>query len=92
MTIAPSRWNEYHTPTTLADALAILARHGERARVIAGGTDLILDMEGGHTPAVDVLVDVTRIAGMGQIAQTGTGSVECDCMCSLSERRFVHRF
>lgn len=75
MTTAPARWNEYHTPTALADALVILSRHGERARIIAGGTDLILDMEGGHAPGVDVLVDVTRITGMDQIAKTDAGIV-----------------
>ena len=75
MTTAPARWNEYHTPTALADALAILSRHGERARIIAGGTDLILDMEGGHAPGVDVLVDVTRIAGMDEIRETDAGIV-----------------
>ena len=77
VTAAPFRWNEYHTPTALGDALAILARHGNRARIIAriiaGGTDLIRDMEAGHTPAPDVLVDVTRIAGMGEIGATDEG-------------------
>lgn len=75
MTTTHSRWNEYHTPTALADALAILAQHGDRARVIAGGTDLILDMEGGHAPAIDVLVDVTRIGGMDEIRETDAGIV-----------------
>jgi len=72
MTATPTtRWNEYRTPATLADALTVLARHGERARIVAGGTDLILDMESGHAPPVDVLVDVTRIPGIGDIQQVG---------------------
>ena len=75
MTPSPSRWTEYHTPTALGDALAILSRHGARARIIAGGTDLILDMEGGHTPGIDILVDVTRIAGMDKIAESEAGIV-----------------
>ena len=33
-----------------------------------------------------------NLAYFGDFSRTGTGSVECDCMCSLSERRFVHRF
>jgi CO/xanthine dehydrogenase FAD-binding subunit len=67
----PTRWNEYETPTTLADALALLTQHAGHARIIAGGTDLILDMESGHTSPVDVLVDVTRIEGMCDIQQVG---------------------
>ncbi|RLT32409.1 MAG: hypothetical protein DWI57_18415 [Chloroflexi bacterium] len=70
MTPAASRWTEYQTPTAIEEALALLALYGGRARIIAGGTDLILDMESSHTPPVDVLVDVTRIAGMSDITQT----------------------
>ena len=38
-------WHNYLSVTTLADAMQALAAQGERARVIAGGTDLILEME-----------------------------------------------
>ena len=63
------RWQAYHTPTTVAEALSLLHRHKDNVRIIAGGTDLILDMEAAHTPAPAVLVDVTRIAGIDRIAQ-----------------------
>lgn len=66
-------WHEYHTPTTLADALALLARYGASARIVAGGTDLILEMQQGHTPhdPPAALVDVTRIAGLDTIREEG---------------------
>ena len=63
------RWRAYHTPTTVAEALSLLHQHKDKARIIAGGTDLILDMEAEHTAAPDVLVDVTKIAGIDRIAQ-----------------------
>jgi carbon-monoxide dehydrogenase medium subunit len=63
------RWRAYHTPTTVAEALSLLHQHKEKARIIAGGTDLILDMEAEHTAAPEVLVDVTKIAGIDRIAQ-----------------------
>ena len=62
------RWRAYHTPTTVAEALSLLHQHKDKARIIAGGTDLILDMEAEHTAAPDVLVDVTKIAGIDRIA------------------------
>jgi carbon-monoxide dehydrogenase medium subunit len=63
------RWRAYHTPTTVTEALSLLNQHKDKARIIAGGTDLILDMEAEHTAAPEVLVDVTKITGIDRIAQ-----------------------
>lgn len=62
-----SYWQTYHTPTTLGDALTLMRQYGPKAQLIAGGTDLILDMQSGHHPPVEALVDVTRIAGLNEI-------------------------
>ena len=67
-----TRWQQYHTPTSIADALALLHEHGPDAQIIAGGTDLILDMQQGNRhDAPAVLVDVTHIAGLDQIREDG---------------------
>ena len=63
------RWRAYHTPTTVAEALSLLNQHKDKARIIAGGTDLILDVEAEHTATPEVLVDVTKITGIDRIAQ-----------------------
>ena len=36
---------EYHAPTTLDEALSLLQQHGEGARALAGGTDLVVQMK-----------------------------------------------
>lgn len=36
---------EYHTPLTTEDALDLLSQYGERGRVLAGGTDLLVAMK-----------------------------------------------
>ena len=64
-----ARWRAYHTPATVAEALSLLHQHKDRARIIAGGTDLILDMEAEQAEAPEVLVDVTKIGGIDRIAQ-----------------------
>ena len=38
---------EYLRPATLEDALEMLAVHGEDARILAGGTDLLVRMKKG---------------------------------------------
>jgi carbon-monoxide dehydrogenase medium subunit len=75
-------FEQYHLPTTVNEALVLLAQYAGRARVIAGGTDLLVDTQAeyyeGHRPHFDALVDVTRIAGADQIrAQDGLISIGC---------------
>ena len=54
---------EYARPTSLADAVALLAEHGQAARVLAGGTDLIIRLrDRTYEPAV--VVDVKRVPEM----------------------------
>ncbi len=47
---------DYTAPQTLAHAVRLLAEYGERARVLAGGTDLIVQLRE-HRRDLDVLVD-----------------------------------
>jgi len=60
-------WSAYYTPKSLDEALQILAENQERARIIAGATDLILEIERGQRPDIDVLIDITRIPGLDSI-------------------------
>lgn len=51
---------DYARPASVAEAVALLAEHGAAARVLAGGTDLVIRLRDGTlTPAV--VVDVKRI-------------------------------
>lgn len=61
-------WQKYFQPITLDEALETLAIYKEGARIIAGGTDLILEMEAGLRAGVEALIDVTRIPGLDQIS------------------------
>lgn len=64
-------WQEYLLPTTIHDALALLDRYGDQAEIVAGGTDLILEIQQGNQPSPRVLVDVTRIGGLNEIREEG---------------------
>ena len=66
-----SEWDHYHVPVSVDEALAQLAQYGGRARVVAGGTDLLLDLQQGHQPHAAALVDVTRIPEMTNIQVLG---------------------
>jgi CO/xanthine dehydrogenase FAD-binding subunit len=60
-------WNHYLLPDTVDEALSALYDASGLARVISGGTDLLLDIRQGRHPLVDTLVDVSRISEMRQI-------------------------
>ncbi len=59
-------WQTYYTPIDLETALQLLAQHRECARAIAGGTDLLIELER-NIRSPRVLVDITRIPGLDQI-------------------------
>ena len=62
-----SRWQNYYTPATVAEALEILARYDGEARVVGGGTDLLVETRRGMHKPVSAMVDVTHIAGLDEI-------------------------
>lgn len=57
-------WDSYHLAHSLEDALQALAAAPGPARLIAGGSDLLLDLQQGRQEPVHTLVDVTRISEM----------------------------
>lgn len=62
-----SLWNSYHTPHSVEDALRLMQTYGESAKLVAGGTDLLIEMQQGTQSPVDALVDITRIPDLTTI-------------------------
>lgn len=68
-------WHNYINATTIDQALAILAEQGERARLIAGGTDLLLELERGVRTGIHTLIDISRIPRLDQITLDEDGII-----------------
>ncbi len=60
-------WHNYINTTSTDEALKILAENRERARIVAGATDLILELERGVRKGIETLIDVTRIPDLDRI-------------------------
>jgi CO/xanthine dehydrogenase FAD-binding subunit len=58
---------DYAAPKTVAEAVALLQEKGERARVLAGGTDLIVQARE-HRRDLDLMLDVKRIPEVNELA------------------------
>jgi carbon-monoxide dehydrogenase medium subunit len=61
---------QYAAPETLPDAVALLAQHGTAARVLAGGTDLIVQVRENvrHVQDVEVFVDGKHIPELTELS------------------------
>lgn len=67
-------WQIYHTPQTLHEALNLLAEYKTQARLVAGGTDLIVEIERGvRSPRV--VIDITHLSGLDQITLDGQNRI-----------------
>ncbi len=62
----------FESPTTVQDAVALLAGEPGRAHVLAGGTDLLVRLRSGHIEP-DLIVDLKRIDTLGQITPEAGG-------------------
>lgn len=62
---------DYFEPKTLNEALSVLAKYGDHAKVIAGGTDVLVDLK--YKEEADCLVNIKCIPGLGNIQENGTG-------------------
>lgn len=62
------RWQAYHAPQSVAEALSLLSQYAGSAQLVAGGTDLILDVQQGNHAAPHALIDVTAIHDLDQIS------------------------
>ena len=58
---------EFIAPKTVADAVAALAAKGDRARMLAGGTDVLVQLRGGRRRA-ELLVDAKSIPELNQLS------------------------
>ena len=67
-------WRDYHSTASVDETLRLMAEHGPQARIIAGGTDLLVELR--RNPRQDLaLIDITRIGQLDQIYYDDTGLI-----------------
>lgn len=69
--VVQSPFARYLAPTRLADALDALAQPGG-ATVLAGGTDLMLQLGNGRVKPAETLLNIRRVDGLGAISDEGS--------------------
>lgn len=81
------RWDSYHTPESVEEALELLQHYDGRARVVGGGTDLLVEIRRGLRRPFEAMVDVTRIAGLDRIDEVRDHIV---IGCGVTHARIVN--
>jgi CO/xanthine dehydrogenase FAD-binding subunit len=75
----------YARPASLAEAVDLLVRHGSAARVLAGGTDLVIRLRDGSF-APEVVVDVKRVPELAPGITSGPdGSLRIGATTTMTE-------
>ena len=65
---------DFVSAKSIDEAVSILNEHGDRARIIAGGTDILVMMRAGRRLA-DVVVDVKEIPELNQMTMNAEGGL-----------------
>ena len=69
-------WTKYINPASLEETLRILTEEREKARLVAGATDLMLELERGVRKGIETVIDITRLPDL-------------DCI-TLDEEETIH--
>ena len=64
-------WKQVISVASAGEAVALLTEHGSAARVMAGGTDLLIEIERGVRSGIETIIDISRAADLSDITLDG---------------------
>lgn len=74
----------YLRPRSIEETVGILAKHGPAARLLAGGTDLLVRLRSGHTRP-DVVVDLKRVAELTSTIEEVNGGLRVGARAVMTD-------
>jgi xanthine dehydrogenase iron-sulfur cluster and FAD-binding subunit A len=78
-------WKKYINASKVSEVLEVLSKEGDKARLVAGGTDIVLEVERDLRPGLQTLIDVTRIPGLDQISLDEDGMLHIGPMVTHNQ-------
>jgi len=75
---------EYLGPETVAETLAMLNEYGRKAKVLAGGTDLISEMKWGEYKP-DYVIALSHVSGLDNIGYDEKEGLKLGAMCKIAQ-------
>lgn len=75
---------DYFAPQSLEEACTLLAKYGEKAKVLAGGTDLLVQMKQGLLEP-ECIINIKTIPGLNQIQYSQTEGLKLGALVTHNE-------
>ena len=68
-------WKNYHMPETVQQVLDLLDHAGDQTKIIAGGTDLMIEIRDGKWEGLEDVIDISRVNDLDKIYKDDDGLV-----------------
>lgn len=75
-------FEHYFQPETVTEAMSLLVRYGEEAKILAGGTDLLVLMRS-RSVVPKCVVDITGLPGLDYIKKEKTDTLKIGALATL---------
>jgi len=78
-------WKNYYLAASVSDALNLLASAPEETKLIAGATDLLLEVKRGLRENTSTLVDISRLPSMDRIYLDAEGNIHIGALATHNQ-------
>ena len=78
-------WKNYHIIETQDELKKILAENRPNSRMIAGGTDLMVEIRNGKWDDLETIIDISRMAESTEIYQDTEGKIHLGCLATHND-------
>lgn len=78
-------WNQYFIVANFDEALDIISNAPEESKIVAGATDLMLEVKRGMRNEISTLVDISRIPDLDEIIVDPSGNIHIGAMVTHNQ-------
>lgn len=78
-------WKHYHIVETVDELLEQLAAPDANRKIIAGGTDVMVEIRTGKWPELGTVLDISRVQGLDQISRDGEGRIHIGALVTHND-------
>ncbi|MFZ3070761.1 MAG: FAD binding domain-containing protein [Anaerolineaceae bacterium] len=78
-------WKHYHIVETVEQLTTLLANQDGPAKIISGGTDLMVEIRNGKWQDLDTVLDISRMASLDKVWRDEKGLIHLDALVTHND-------